>query len=87
MVWPLAGETAHEPEPGLDQQPAISSQQHALHDSSFCYDISSSSSFSSDSNRPSNRPSCSSGSRDDDYAFDDISAFDDNSLLLWNFDI
>jgi len=59
MVWPLAGETAHEPEPGLDQQPAISSQQHALNDSSFCYDISSSSSFSSDSNRPSNRPSCS----------------------------
>ena len=27
------------------------------------------------------------GSRDDDYAFDDISAFDDNSLLLGNFDI
>ena len=52
-------------------------------DSSFCYGISSSSSFSSDSNRPS----YSSGSRYDDYAFDDISAFDDNSLLHGNFDI
>ena len=28
--------------------------------------------------------SCSSGSRYDDCAFDDISAFDDNSLLLGN---